>query len=194
MVIDGTLAKIGPAAFCVLLVVKMASGPQGKARIGLRTIADRCGIAKRTVIRSLEVLEENDLLSVQRFTSSRKCNVYQVSDKLTAYDPSIGRDAEGKVGEVLIPHKPGLGPALNAQLAELQATGKVPQGSPIQFIQIENLAIHLGKGDIQIQNVKGIEDALQAAGVTVPVTEVGKRIADAILDIPKVKKAMKSKP
>ena len=182
-VMDGTLAEIGPNAFATLLVIKMASGPTGLAKIALRTIAERVGITKPTVSAAIQKLEEHKLLTVTREVGRRKCNIYQVSDKLGAYDPSTGRVPEGKIGDVMIPHNPNLQPMQAGHLEQLKATGKLPKGSPVQFIQIRTLNIHTGSG-----NIVGLD--LNEEGITAPVTEIGKRIQEAVLNIPEVKKRL----
>lgn len=132
MIENGDVAKIGPYAVTVYLVVKAYTNwKTGKAFPSIDTIASKSGISKRQVINSLSVLTENGYLD--KVKVGRK-NTYTLREKITLKDQE-GRPAACATWDYL----PSTVEAARAELKRFMLTGE--HDGKILFV--ENLALNI---------------------------------------------------
>ena len=90
MIENGDVAKMGPYAVTVYLVVKAYTNwKTGKAFPSIETIAEKSGISRRQVINSLATLSENGYIDK---TKVGRKNSYTLREKITLKDQE-GRPA-----------------------------------------------------------------------------------------------------
>lgn len=90
MVESGDVAKMGPHAVTVYLVIKAHTNfSTGRAFPGIETIVEKSGVSKRQVIRSLEALETLGYLTKEK---KGRNNIYRLREKIEVMDKD-GRPA-----------------------------------------------------------------------------------------------------
>jgi DNA-binding transcriptional MocR family regulator len=154
MIENGDVAKMGPYAVTVYLVVKAYTNwKTGKAFPSIETIAAKSGISKRQVINSLAVLTENGYLD--KVKVGRKNN-YTLREKVTLKDQE-GRPAACATWDYL----PSTVEAARAELKRFMLTGE--HDGKILFVENLNLNIQFNQGDHNFITQGKLDPATQAA-------------------------------
>lgn len=154
MIENGDVAKMGPYAVTVYLVVKAYTNwKTGKAFPSIDTIAAKSGISKRQVINSLAVLTENGYLD--KVKVGRKNN-YTLREKVTLKDQE-GRPAACATWDYL----PSTVEAARAELKRFMLTGE--HDGKILFVENLNLNIQVNQGDYNFNNQGKLDPATEAA-------------------------------
>lgn len=154
MIENGDVAKMGPYAVTVYLVVKAYTNwKTGKAFPSIDTIAAKSGISKRQVINSLAVLTENGYLD--KVKVGRKNN-YTLREKVTLKDQE-GRPAACATWDYL----PSTVEAARAELKRFMLTGE--HDGKILFVENLNLNIQFNQGDHNFITQGKLDPATQAA-------------------------------
>ena len=150
MVGSGDVAKIGPHAVTIYLVIKSYTNwKSGKAFPGIETIVSKSGISRRQVLRSLAVLVEFGYLSKEK--EGRK-NIYTLREKVQFQDQE-GRPAAEATWDYL----PSAVEAARAELKNFMASGDGTQG---QIINIENLTLNVQMiGNVETLNQQIVNDS-----------------------------------
>lgn len=154
MIENGDVAKMGPYAVTVYLVVKAYTNwKTGKAFPSIDTIAAKSGISKRQVINSLAVLTENGYLD--KVKVGRKNN-YTLREKVTLKDQE-GRPAACATWDYL----PSTVEAARAELKRFILTGE--HDGKILFVENLNLNIQVNQGDSNFNYQGKMDPATEAA-------------------------------
>lgn len=154
MIENGDVAKMGPYAVTVYLVVKAYTNwKTGKAFPSIDTIAAKSGISKRQVINSLAVLTENGYLD--KVKVGRKNN-YTLREKVTLKDQE-GRPAACATWDYL----PSTVEAARAELKRFILTGE--HDGKILFVENLNLSIQVNQGDGNLNYQGKLDPATEAA-------------------------------
>ena len=154
MIENGDVAKMGPYAVTVYLVVKAYTNwKTGKAFPAIETIAVKSGISKRQVIKSLAVLTENGYLDQVKV--GRKNN-YTLREKVTLKDQE-GRPAACATWDYL----PSTVEAARAELKRFILTGD--HDGKILFVENLNLNILVNQGDSNFNYQGKMDPATEAA-------------------------------
>ena len=154
MIENGDVAKMGPYAVTVYLVVKAYTNwKTGKAFPAIETIAVKSGISKRQVIKSLAVLTENGYLDQVKV--GRKNN-YTLREKVTLKDQE-GRPAACATWDYL----PSTVEAARAELKRFILTGE--HDGKILFVENLNLNILVNQGDSNFNYQGKMDPATEAA-------------------------------
>lgn len=154
MIENGDVAKMGPYAVTVYLVVKAYTNwKTGKAFPSIDTIAAKSGISKRQVINSLAVLTENGYLD--KVKVGRKNN-YTLREKVTLKDQE-GRPAACATWDYL----PSTLEAARAELKRFILTGE--HDGKILFVENLNLNIQVNQGDSNFNYQGKMDPATEAA-------------------------------
>lgn len=154
MIENGDVAKMGPYAVTVYLVVKAYTNwKTGKAFPSIDTIAAKSGISKRQVINSLAVLTENGYLD--KVKVGRKNN-YTLREKVTLKDQE-GRPAACATWDYL----PSTVEAARAELKRFMLTGE--HDGKILFVENLNLNIQVNQGDSNFNYQGKLDPATEAA-------------------------------
>lgn len=154
MIENGDVAKMGPYAVTVYLVIKAYTNwKTGKAFPSIDTIAAKSGISKRQVINSLAVLTENGYLD--KVKVGRKNN-YTLREKVTLKDQE-GRPAACATWDYL----PSTVEAARAELKRFMLTGE--HDGKILFVENLNLNIQFNQGDHNFITQGKLDPATQAA-------------------------------
>lgn len=154
MIENGDVAKMGPYAVTVYLVVKAYTNwKTGKAFPSIDTIAAKSGISKRQVINSLAVLTENGYLD--KVKVGRKNN-YTLREKVTLKDQE-GRPAACATWDYL----PSTVEAARAELKRFMLTGE--HDGKILFVENLNLNIQFNQGDHNFITQGKLDPTTQAA-------------------------------
>ena len=141
MVESGDVAKMGPHAVTVYLVVKSYTNwKTGRAFPSIDLIVEKSGISRRQVINSLAVLVEHGYLDKAKV--GRK-NVFTLREKVTFKDEG-GRPAAVATWDYL----PSTVEAARAELKRFMLTGE----SDGKIIFVENLNIQINHGDHNVIN------------------------------------------
>jgi len=134
MIDNGDVAKMGPTATTVYLVIKAYSNmTAGYAFPSLETIAEGAGVSTRTVQRSIEVLEEFGY--IEKKTKIGRSNIYKLREKIPV-------TAHGMTTPFAMASFDYIPTAINEATAELKnflATG-IDNG---KLIHIERLVLNL---------------------------------------------------
>lgn len=151
MIENGDVAKMGPYAITVYLVVKAYTNwKTGRAFPGIATIVEKSGISRAQVMRSLSLLVENGYLD--RSKIGRK-NSYTLREKVTIKDQE-GRPAAFATWDYL----PSTVEAARAELKRFMLTGE--NEGKVLFIETLNLSVQINQ-----------DHNLNVAGKLDPVTE-----------------------
>lgn len=154
MIENGDVAKMGPSAVTVYLVVKAYTNwKTGKAFPSIDTIAAKSGISKRQVINSLAVLTENGYLD--KVKVGRKNN-YTLREKVTLKDQE-GRPAAYATWDYL----PSTVEAARAELKRFMLTGE--HDGKILYVENLNLNIQVNQGDSNFNYQGKMDPATEAA-------------------------------
>lgn len=154
MIENGDVAKMGPYAVTVYLVVKAYTNwKTGKAFPSIDTIASKSGISKRQVINSLAVLTENGYLD--KVKVGRKNN-YTLREKVTLKDQE-GRPAACATWDYL----PSTVEAARAELKRFMLTGE--HDGKILFVENLNLNIQVNQGDSNFNYQGKLDPTTEAA-------------------------------
>lgn len=154
MIENGDVAKMGPYAVTVYLVVKAYTNwKTGKAFPSIDTIAAKSGISKRQVINSLAVLTENGYLD--KVKVGRKNN-YTLREKVTLKDQE-GRPAACATWDYL----PSTVEAARAELKRFILTGE--HDGKILFVENLNLNIQVNQGDSNFNYQGKMDPATEAS-------------------------------
>jgi hypothetical protein len=154
MIENGDVAKMGPYAVTVYLVVKAYTNwKTGKAFPSIDTIASKSGISKRQVINSLAVLTENGYLD--KVKVGRKNN-YTLREKITLKDQE-GRPAACATWDYL----PSTVEAARAELKRFMLTGE--HDGKVLFVESLNLNIQFNQGNENFIYQGKMDPAVEAA-------------------------------
>lgn len=141
MIESGDVAKMGPHAVTVYLVVKSYTNwKTGRAFPSIDLIVEKSGISRRQVINSLAVLVDHGYLDKAKV--GRK-NVFTLREKVTFKDEG-GRPAAMATWDYL----PSTVEAARAELKRFMLTGE----SDGKIIFVENLNIQINQGDHNVIN------------------------------------------
>lgn len=136
MVDSGDIAKMGPYATTVYMVIKAYTNwKTGKSWPGLELIVEKTGISLAQVKRSLKVLEENGYISREKVGRHNK---YTLREKVSVMDGS-GEDKR-PVAEATWDYLPSTVKAAVAELQNFVVTGKE---DGLTVIHIEHLTMNL---------------------------------------------------
>lgn len=154
MVFSGDIAKLGPYATIVYLVIKTYSSAAGQSFPSAELIAKHAGISERQVLRQLGVLEEHGYLAKAKVG---RHNVYQLREKV-----HLRNDAGETTAVASWDYAPvGVKEAV-AELKRVLVTGEF---AGAKIVNIENLQININKDVDMALNVQ-----------TMTGTEIDKRI------------------
>lgn len=166
MVENGDVAKLGPYAVTVYLVIKAYTNwKTGKSFPSIDTITEKSGISRAQVKRSLTALVENGYLDKTKI--GRK-NSYTLREKVTLKDQE-GRPAACATWDYL----PSTVEAARAQLKRFMLTGE--HDGKILFVENLNLNVQVNNGDHNMNNQLG-------EGKLDPVTEAALARLKAAMD------------
>jgi len=154
MIENGDVAKLGPYAVTVYLVVKAYTNwKTGKAFPSIDTIVEKSGISRAQVVRSLASLTEQGYLD--RAKVGRK-NSYTLREKVTLKDEE-GRPAAFATWDYL----PSTVEAARAELKRFMLTGE--HDGKILFIETLNLNVQVNTGDHNLINQGKLDPATEAS-------------------------------
>lgn len=154
MIENGDVAKLGPYAVTVYLVVKAYTNwKTGKAFPSIETIAEKSGISRAKVITSLASLTENGYLDKAKV--GRK-NHYTLREKVTLKDQE-GRPAAFATWDYL----PSTVEAARAELKRFMLTGE--HDGKVLFIETLNLNVQVNTGDHNAINQGKLDPATAEA-------------------------------
>lgn len=154
MIENGDVAKLGPYAVTVYLVVKAYTNwKTGKAFPSIETIAEKSGISRAQVIRSLAALTENGYLDTAKV--GRK-NHYTLREKVTLKDQE-GRPAAFATWDYL----PSTVEAARAELKRFMLTGE--HDGKVLFIETLNLNVQVNTGDHNVNNQGKLDPTTEAS-------------------------------
>jgi hypothetical protein len=154
MIENGDVAKMGPYAVTVYLVVKAYTNwKTGKAFPSIDTIAEKSGISKRQVINSLSTLTENGYIDKSKV--GRK-NSYTLREKVTLKDQE-GRPAAFATWDYL----PSTVEAARVELKRFMLTGE--HEGKILYVETLNLNVQINNGDHNLNNQGKLDPTTEAA-------------------------------
>jgi biotin operon repressor len=154
MIENGDVAKLGPYAVTVYLVVKAYTNwKTGKAFPSIQTIAEKSGISRAKVITSLATLTESGYLD--KVKVGRKNN-YTLREKVTLKDQE-GRPAAFATWDYL----PSTVEAARVELKRFMLTGE--HDGKILFVETLNLNVQVNTGDHNLMNQGKIDPATEAS-------------------------------
>lgn len=144
MIESGDAKSLGPHAFTVYCVIKSHTNfNTGEAFPSVKTIVDKSGISKMTVLRALKSLADHGYIQVEK--KGRK-NVYRLREKVTIND-SQGRPSAVATWDYL----PTTIKQAQAELRNFLLEGN---GEGLQLIQIDtlHLNVQINQGGENVQN------------------------------------------
>lgn len=154
MIENGDVAKMGPYAVTVYLVVKAYTNwKTGRAFPSIDTIVEKSGISRAQVMRSLLQLVENGYLDKAKV--GRK-NSYTLREKVTLKDQE-GRPAAYATWDYL----PSTVEAARAELKRFMLTGE--HDGKVLFVETLNLNVQINQGDQNINWQGKLDPATEAA-------------------------------
>lgn len=154
MIENGDVARMGPYAVTVYLVVKAYTNwKTGRAFPGIATIVEKSGISRAQVMRSLSLLVENGY--IDRVKVGRK-NSYTLREKVTLKDQE-GRPAAYATWDYL----PSTVEAARAELKRFMLTGE--HDGKILFVETLNLNVQINQGDQNLNFQGKLDPATEAA-------------------------------
>lgn len=135
MIESGDVAKLGPYAVTVYLVIKAHTNfKSGMAFPGIDTIIDKSGISKSQVLRALTALEEHGYINREK---QGRSNRYTLREKI-----GISDDKGRPVADATWDYVPDGVRGAVAELKHVMMTGDF-KGAKI--INIENLTVHFNQ-------------------------------------------------
>ena len=156
MVENGDVAKMGPYAVTVYLVVKAYTNwKTGRAFPSIDTIVEKSGISRAQVMRSLAQLIESGYLD--KVKVGRR-NSYILREKVTLKDQE-GRPAAFATWDYL----PSTVEAARAELKRFMLTGE--HDGKVLFVETLNLNVQINQGD-QNLNYQGKLDPVTEAALS----------------------------
>ena len=154
MIENGDVAKLGPYAVTVYLVVKAYTNwKTGKAFPSIETIAEKSGISRAKVITSLASLTEYGYMDKVKI--GRK-NSYTLREKVTLKDEE-GRPAAFATWDYL----PSTVEAARAELKRFMLTGE--HDGKVLFVETLNLNVQVNMGDHNLNNQGKLDPTTEAA-------------------------------
>ena len=154
MIENGDVAKMGPYAVTVYLVVKAYTNwKTGKAFPSIETIAEKSGISRRQVINSLATLAENGYIDK---TKVGRKNSYTLREKITLKDQE-GRPAAFATWDYL----PSTVEAARAELKRFMLTGEYD--GKVLYVENLNLSVQINQGDGNLNYQGKMDPAVEAA-------------------------------
>lgn len=154
MIENGDVAKMGPYAVTVYLVVKAYTNwKTGRAFPSIETIVEKSGISRAQVMRSLLLLVENGYLDKAKV--GRK-NSYTLREKVTLKDQE-GRPAAYATWDYL----PSTVEAARAELKRFMLTGE--HDGKVLFVETLNLNVQINQGDQNVNYQGKLDPATEAA-------------------------------
>ena len=154
MVENGDVAKLGPHAVTVYLVIKAYTNwKTGRAFPALDTIVEKSGISLAQVKRSLVTLNDHGYLDKSK--AGRK-NVYTLREKVTFKDEE-GRPAAVATWDYL----PSSVEAARAQLKRFMLTGE--HDGKILYVENLNLNVSVIEGDYNLVNQAKLDPTTEAS-------------------------------
>lgn len=142
MIYDGDIAKMGPHAFTVYVVIKgYTDFNTGQAFPSIQFICEKSGISDKQVRRSLELLEEYGYITKHK---TGRNNVYMLREKIEMTDDA-GRPAAVATWDYI----PSCVNAARAELKNFLMTGDKSSG---QIIHIDTMNIQINQGGKNVQN------------------------------------------
>jgi len=154
MIENGDVAKLGPYAVTVYLVIKaFTNWKTGKAFPSIDTIVEKSGISKAQVIRSLAALTETGYLDKVKI--GRKNN-YTLREKVTL------KDHEGRpVAFATWDYLPSTVEAARAELKRFMLTGE--HDGKILYVETLNLSVQVNMGDNCVNTQGKLNPTTEAA-------------------------------
>ena len=154
MIENGDVAKLGPYAVTVYLVVKAYTNwKTGKAFPSIGTIVEKSGISRAKVITSLAALTESGYLDKSKV--GRK-NSYTLREKVTIKDKE-GRPAACATWDYL----PSTVEAARVELKRFMLTGE--HDGKVLFVENLNLNVQVNMGDHNLNNQGKLDPVTEAA-------------------------------
>lgn len=154
MIENGDVAKMGPYAVTVYLVVKAYTNwKTGRAFPSIETIVEKSGISRAQVMRSLSLLVENGY--IDKVKTGRK-NTYTLREKVTLKDQE-GRPAAFATWDYL----PSTVEAARAELKRFMLTGE--HDGKVLYVETLNLNVQINNGDHNLNNQGKLDPTTEAA-------------------------------
>ena len=154
MIENGDVAKMGPYAVTVYLVVKAYTNwKTGKAFPSIETIAEKSGISRRQVINSLATLSENGYIDK---TKVGRKNSYTLRGEDHPEGP--GRPS-CRICDLGLP--PSTVEAARAELKRFMLTGEYD--GKVLYVENLNLSVQINQGDGNLNWQGKMDPAVEAA-------------------------------
>lgn len=154
MIENGDVAKLGPYAVTVYLVVKaFTNWKTGRSFPSIETIVEKSGISRAQVIRSLASLTDAGYLDKAKI--GRK-NSYTLREKVTLKDHE-GRPAAFATWDYL----PSTVEAARAELKRFMLTGE--HDGKVLFVETLNLSVQVNTGNNNVNYQGKLDSVTEAA-------------------------------
>jgi hypothetical protein len=154
MIENGDVAKLGPYAVTVYLVVKaFTNWKTGRSFPSIETIVEKSGISRAQVIRSLASLTDAGYLDKVKI--GRK-NSYTLREKVTLKDQE-GRPAAFATWDYL----PSTVEAARAELKRFMLTGE--HDGKVLFVETLNLSVQVNTGNNNVNYQGKLDSVTEAA-------------------------------
>lgn len=148
MILRGTMAEMGPAAWSVYCAIKSyANYTTGEIFASQDTLAQRCGTSVDTVQRAIAKLEEMGIL--QKHKSGRK-NVYLLLENIPMTPQGRGGEV---VGYATRPYVPEIFGDFMKQLKTFAESGQLPGDQKINITLNVNFINQGDNSNVTINNV-----------------------------------------
>lgn len=172
MIVSGDVAKIGPHATTLYLVIKAHSNyKHGKAFPSIDTLVRLSGVSKRTIYNSLDTLVEHGYLSIEKPASGdKRRNIYRLREKVHLDSES---DSDGAVASW--DYSPSSTKDAVSELRNFIATGIAGEGShvTIENLNIQMITAEAGSQVVAINSIHGDKlDALSQEEAMKKIREV----------------------
>lgn len=173
---QGFVAEMGPAAFCVLCILRKSTnpykkGPESWSALSHQKIAEMMGVTAQTVKKSIKALEKKGWLKKH---PRGKGYAYELTQKLVAM--SLDEAAADRL--LMMPYEPSTMKLREKETSMFDRTGRLPEGSPIliQKIEINNPQIQI------INNAEGSSSVnIQASMEEIQAMKLPKHIKDNLI-------------
>jgi DNA-binding transcriptional MocR family regulator len=154
MIENGDVAKMGPYAVTVYLVVKAYTNwKTGRAFPSIETIVEKSGISRAQVMRSLSLLVEHGYIDK---TKQGRKNNYTLREKITFKDQE-GRPAACATWDYL----PSTVEAARAELKRFMLSGEYD--GKVLYVEKLNLNVQINQGDHNFNHQGKLDPATEAA-------------------------------
>lgn len=138
MVDSGDVAAMGPGATTVYLVIKAYSNwKDGRSFPSLKTLQEKTGLSKPSVIKHLRVLEEHGYISRDSGKTDGRVNKYTLREKVV-----ICTDADEPAAVATWDYLPS---TVKAAVAELRNVALKGDFDGVKLVNIERLQINIGQ-------------------------------------------------